>query len=269
MPTTESAERKTRRGDYVLAKLETHEPTGEGDAMEKVTSYEVVVVKKASKDGEVTSLIHASDYVPGGAKSEVEGFDNFTKVWDLPAETRSALAEVDDYEIGERFTAPALDEARKLLKDLTKEYTTKAEAEAEAARAEGKGKPERQIEIHEETGRPVDGRDIKCDECGAEVGKACKYPSGFIYSKSHTSRRPGETTRRRKEVETHEATGRPVDGRDIECPECSAPAGQACKYPSGHFYSKSHAVRRPVDPKPEGEAEEAEATETEEEEDAQ
>jgi len=34
-----------------------------------------------------------------------------------------------------------------------------------------------------------DSRSVPCPECGAEAGRPCKYPSGYVYAKGHKSRR--------------------------------------------------------------------------------
>ena len=78
--------------------------------------------------------------------------------------------------------------------------------------------------------RPADGRDIACPECGAAPGKSCRYPSGYYYSRGHTSRRPGGVV-----------SAMVDDARlDMECPECKAEAGKPCRV----VLVRGHAARR-------------------------
>ena len=101
----------------------------------------------------------------------------------------------------------------------------------EPAEGEAEG-PAGDDEPSDEAERPADGRDIACPECGVAPGKSCRYPSGYYYSRGHTSRRPGGVA---------PESGMVDDARlDMECPECLAEAGKPCRV----VLVRGHAARR-------------------------
>ena len=236
-----------RRGDYVLVEDSVVRVGGDG-APDLEPRYRVMVVGRVKLNA-VVEVVSPEQHVPGNAKAETGRTAEFSTAYPLPGDALERLGSMAVSEVQAQSWA-SLDDAwawisggeppERDLEGLAAAWGNGERPVAEEPRSvngpadEPAHEPaDAPVDEPDEPGdaeRPADGRDIACPECGAEVGKSCRYPSGYYYSRGHTSRRPDGVV-----------SAMVDDARlDMECPECLAEAGKPCRV----VLVRGHAARR-------------------------